>query len=272
MQGVVESALHVLLRGFVADDDVAQRGSLTVAGRTDAGVHARGQVAHVVVPAGVWTRCADRPGVAPEVAFVRRLNALIGRQLSAAGVDGGAVVVRQAAVAAPGFDARFSALWRRYVYRVADVAGPHDPLTRGWVLWHHRPLEEAAMHAAAQPLLGEHDFLGYCKPREGATTIRTLQRLQVRRARTGVVEIEVQADAFCHSMVRALVGSLLRVGEGRADVTMPAARLAARSHDGMQVAPAHGLTLEEVAYPPDDELFARAAAARRRRGECSCGE
>lgn len=275
VQGVLEDALTVLLRQSLPSDDAAARaaaglGQLTVAGRTDAGVHARGQVAHAQVPVGVWTRSPGRSDVAPEVAFVRRLNALVGRRLGVLGVDAGAAVIHRAAVAAPGFDARFSALWRRYVYRVCDRPELRDPLTRGWIYWHGRELDEGRMHAAAQALLGEHDFLAYCKPREGATTIRTLQRLDVRRAAGGVIELEVQADAFCHSMVRALVGSLLQVGQGRAAPEMPAIRLAARTHVGMQVAPPHGLTLEEVHYPASPELAARAAQARQRRRREGC--
>lgn len=259
VQGTIEAALATLVRG--------EPPRLTVAGRTDSGVHARGQVAHVDLPAGVWTKAPGRSETAPDDAFARKLNALIARELRAAAIAPRTVVIHGASLAARGFDARFSALWRRYVYRIADIPERYDPLARGHVLWHRRPLDTDAMREAAQRLLGEHDFLAYCKPRDGATTIRTLQRLGVRRAGGEVIEIEVQADAFCHSMVRALVGSLMTVGEGRADAGMPLRRLFARNHDGMHVAPAHGLTLEEVGYPPDTELADRATAARRRRDE-----
>ena len=251
VQESIETALATLLRL----DSVA----LTVAGRTDSGVHARGQVAHADVPRDAFSATPGRSDASPEAATARRLNALL------RSAHDGAVVVSRVSEAPEGFDARFSALWRRYVYRISDDAAPRDPLTRSHVLWHDRTLEPEAMHRAAQGLLGEHDFLAYCKPREGATTIRTLQRLDVRRCSRGLVKVEVQADAFCHSMVRALVGSLIAVGEGRAEEAMPAQRLAARTHEGMHVAPARGLTLEEVAYPAAADLATRAAIARNRR-------
>ena len=251
VQESIEAALATLLRL----DSVA----LTVAGRTDSGVHARGQVAHADVPREAFAATPGRSDASPETASLRRLNALLRR------AHGGAVVISRVSEAPDGFDARFSAIWRRYAYRISDDGAPRDPLSRSHVLWHDRTLDPEAMHRAAQQLLGEHDFLAYCKPRDGATTIRTLQRLDVRRCSRDLVKLEVQADAFCHSMVRALVGSLIAVGEGRADEAMPALRLAARTHDGMHVAPAHGLTLEEVGYPADPDLATRAALARNRR-------
>lgn len=125
------------------------------------------------------------------------------------------------------------------------------------------------MNRAARPLLGEHDFLSYCKPREGATTIRELQRLEAVRT-AGLVEVTAQADAFCHSMVRALVGALMRVGTGRRGEDWPSRRLAERSRDTGEavVAPPHPLTLESVRYPPDGELAGRARLTRARR---DCG-
>ena len=252
VEGTLEEALGVLTRA-------APR--LTVAGRTDAGVHARGQVAHVDVPVGAFTRAPGRSGRAPSAAFAARL-AGVGGRLRGQQPD---VVVQRVAVAPPGFDARFSAIWRRYVYRISDRLETRDPLERHRVLWARRPLDDAAMAATCGGLLGEHDFLSFCKPREGATTIRTLQRLEVRREPGGLIEIEVQADAFCHSMVRALVGALLAVGEGRRPAAWPASVLAARNHDHMAVVPAHGLTLEAVGYPPDAELAERARIARARR-------
>lgn len=252
-QGVLEEALGTVARTPV---------TLTVAGRTDAGVHARGQVAHCDVPVGALTTAPGRSSVPPPEAFAARLTGVLGR-LRGRSPD---VVVRRVTVAAPGFDARFSALWRRYVYRISDRPCTRDPLVRGHVLWVRRELDHAAMEAACAPLLGEHDFLSFCKPREGATTIRTLQLLNVRRAPGEVLEIEVRADAFCHSMVRALVGALLAVGEGRRDSGWPARVLADRSHADMLVVPPHGLTLEEVGYPPDSELGQRAVIARARRG------
>ncbi len=171
------------------------------------------------------------------------------------------VRVFRAAPAPPGFDARFSALSRRYSYRVAD--GPVDPLRRRDTLaWNH-PLDPAAMNTAAESLLGEHDFAAYCKRREGATTIRRLLALSWIRGDDGVLEATVEADAFCHSMVRALVGALLIVGEGRRPPPWPAQVLAAAVRDpAVTVVGPRGLCLERVSYPPDAELSARAAATR----------
>ena len=178
------------------------------------------------------------------------------------------LVVRRVTPAPAGFDARFAALRRRYAYRVCDDAAARDPLTRQHVLWHARALDVAAMEAAAAHLVGRHDFAAYCKPREGATTIRTLEVFRWERptsgADAGLVVATVQADAFCHSMVRSLVGASLAVGEGRRPVEWPARLLVAGTREAMVVA-ARGLTLEEVDYPPDDELAARAERTRARR-------
>ncbi|PWD50444.1 tRNA pseudouridine(38-40) synthase TruA [Serinibacter arcticus] len=242
VQGELSDALATVLRTPV---------TLTVAGRTDAGVHARGQVVHLDVPRATWEAVPGRSDRAPEEALVTRL----------AGVLPPDVVVSRATPAAAGFDARFSALWRRYSYRIDDGADV-DPLTRAWVLRHRRPLDADAMHEAVRGLLGEHDFLAYCKPRDGATTIRTLQAATVGR-RDGQVEVGVRADAFCHSMVRSLVGALLAVGEGRRPVAWPReVLLAGRRDSGVAVAPPTGLVLEEVGYPADAELAARARTAR----------
>jgi tRNA pseudouridine38-40 synthase len=167
-------------------------------------------------------------------------------------------------VAAPGFDARFSPLWRRYAFRICD--GVPDPLTRGHVLAWPRPLDVDAMNEASATLLGEHDFAAFCKQRAGATTIRTLLELGWARDQEGLALATVRADAFCHSMVRSLVGCLLAVGEGRRPVSWAAEILQAEVRDpAVTVVHAHGLTLEEVCYPPDDELAARAERTRTRR-------
>jgi tRNA pseudouridine38-40 synthase len=178
------------------------------------------------------------------------------------------VVVNRAEPAPAAFDARFGALYRRYVYRLADSTALVDPLRRHHVLRHTFPLDVPAMAQAAALLLGQNDFAAYCRPRPGATTIRTLQDLRVERVLAGVdagiLELTFQADAFCHSMVRSLVGGLLAVGEGRQSAHWPA-QLLAGSERRAVVAPAHGLTLEEVAYPPDEDLAARAVLTRARR-------
>jgi tRNA pseudouridine38-40 synthase len=218
---------------------------LTVAGRTDAGVHARGQVVHVDLPGAVWPATPDR---------------MAARLASALPAD---VRVRAAGLAPPGFDARFSALWRRYAYRVCDDEGAADPLRRHETLWYFRRLDLSAMNQAAHALLGEHDFAAFCRRREGATTIRALRVLDWHRDGDGIAIATVVADAFCHNMVRSLVGALLAVGEGRHPPGWAAAVLAAAVRDpAVRVVAPHGLCLEEVGYPPPGELAARAAETR----------
>jgi tRNA pseudouridine38-40 synthase len=241
VQGEVEAALATVLR-------LPAPAPFTVAGRTDAGVHARGQVAHVDVPQPAWDSLGG--------SLVRRLAGVLPRD----------VRVRRIRVAPPGFDARFSAVSRRYAYRVGDEPGGVDPLRRHEVLWYAHRLDLPAMNAAAAGLLGEHDFAAYCRQREGATSVRTLLGLGWRRDEGGLAVATVEADAFCHSMVRALIGALIAVGTGRRSVQWPAEVLAGRvRHSAVQVLPAHGLTLEEVRYPPDAELAERAESSRRRR-------
>jgi tRNA pseudouridine38-40 synthase len=239
VQGVLSEALATLFR--------LDRVALTVAGRTDAGVHATGQVAHCEVPAELWHRGAEKG--------LRRLAGLLPLDLR----------VYSIAPVSQDFDARFSALWRRYCYRITDADFGAEPLRRVDTVAWRRSLDAAAMHDAAQHLLGLNDFAAFCKRRAGATTIRQLQQLDVVRDRA-LIEVRVQADAFCHSMVRSLVGALAAVGEGRQPVGWPGSLLSLGTRsDAIRVAPAHGLTLLEVGYPPDDELAARAAEARATR-------
>jgi tRNA pseudouridine38-40 synthase len=219
---------------------------LTVAGRTDSGVHARGQVAHADLPADAWAAHSD--------AVLRRLGRALPPDIRVRSID----------VAPDGFNARFSALWRRYAYRICDDPARADPLRRRDTLWHPRVLDLAAMNEAAALLVGEHDFAAFCRKREGATTVRALRRLEWERDAAGVAVGGVTADAFCHNMVRALVGALLHVGEGDRPVSWPAEVLAAAVRDpAVRVVPAHGLSLEEVRYPRPDQLAARAALTRR---------
>ena len=182
------------------------------------------------------------------------------------GVLAADVRVHRAVAAPEGFDARFSALWRRYAYRVADRPEVVDPLRRGHVLAWGRPLDENLMNAASAALVGEHDFAAFCKQREGATTLRTLLDLVWSREPDGLLVAHVRADAFCHSMVRSLVGALIAVGEGRRPIAWATQLLdsTSRSNEVTVVAP-HGLTLVEVGYPPDDQLAARSAVTRARR-------
>jgi tRNA pseudouridine38-40 synthase len=236
VQAVLEAALATVLRLPAV--------RLTVAGRTDAGVHATGQVAHLDLPASRWAHVRAR--------LVRQVDGVLPPDLR----------VRAATQVPAEFDARFSALWRRYGYRISTAAGGPDPLRRREVLAWRRPLDVEIMAAAAASLLGLHDFVAFCRRRDGATTLRTLEALEVTRSGEQIT-CTVQADAFCHSMVRSLVGALLAVGDGRQPVQWPATLLTRPARaDEVVVAPAHGLTLLEVGYPPDAELAARAALTR----------
>ena len=252
VQGTLAAALGTVLR--IGDP------ALVVAGRTDAGVHARGQVAHLDVPRDAWQAARGRLTGEPGDVVVRRLSGVLPPD----------VVVHRAVVVPAEFDARFSALSRRYAYRLADDVARIDPLRRSHVVRHRTPLDATAMDRAAARLVGEHDFAAFCKPRPGATTIRTLQVLGVGRpddgADAGLVVITVQADAFCHSMVRSLVGALLVVGVGGRPESWPGELLLGGVR-GSLVAPAHGLTLEGVDYPADEDLAARATVTRARRDD-----
>ena len=246
----VEQVLTEALGTILRQDDPPR---LTVAGRTDAGVHARGAVCHADVDAAAYAALPGRSDRSPDAAAVTRLGGVLPPD----------VVVRAVRVAPPGFDARFSAIARRYAYRICDDRSRLDPLRRRDTVVVRRPLDVEAMTAASRELLGLNDFAAFCKRREGATTVRTLLDYSWRRLSDGVVEGRVVADAFCHSMVRALVGAVVPVGEGRRPAGWPAQVLAGRSRDGgVAVMPAHGLSLEEVSYPPDDLLAQRAGEAR----------
>jgi tRNA pseudouridine38-40 synthase len=245
VQEEVEQALDTLLR--------TAGSSLTVAGRTDTGVHARGQVAHVDVVAEAVLAAAGRSHEPTLDALRRRLNGLLDAD----------VRILAVAEAPDGFDARFSAVWRRYAYRIADHPQLVDPLTRGHVLTRQHPLDLDAMNAAALALLGEHEFAAFCRKRAGATTIRSLLELHWDRDATGLAVATVRADAFCHTMVRSLVGCLVVVGEHRREPGWAAEVLNGRRRDpSVTVARAHGLTLEEVGYPAAAELAARARESR----------
>src|SRR5450631_2305045 len=229
---------------------------LVVAGRTDSGVHARGAVAHADVDTAGWGLLPGRSARSPAESALARLN----------GVLPADVVIHRVAVAPEGFNARFSAIQRRYLYRICDQPQRLDPLRRHDTLVHRRLLDVASMNEASQHLLGLRDFAAFAKKRDGATTIRTLLDFSWSRADDGVLEATVVADAFCRSMVRALVGAVIPVGEGRQPVEWPALVLVAgRRHPGVVVMPAHGLSLEEVTYPPDVDLGGRAKASRFRR-------
>ena len=220
---------------------------LVVAGRTDAGVHASAQVAHLDVADDVVA--AD-------------LRARLERVLPED------VVVHNVSHVSPDFDARFSAVRRHYRYLIWDLDSRPDPIRRTDVCRVPRQLDLGVMNTAGQSLLGLHDFAPFCKRRDGATTIRELQRLETTRlddsART--IAVEVSADAFCHSMVRSLAGALVAVGGRERDLhwLSETAKGSVRAND-VYVMPANGLTLIGVDYPPDDQLAARAAQARSTR-------
>jgi tRNA pseudouridine38-40 synthase len=235
VQGDLEEALARVLRRPTA---------LTVAGRTDAGVHATGQVAHADVPRAAWEEQRPR--------LVRRLRGVLPPDIAVHSVD----------EAPPEFDARFGALRRHYAYRLSDADSGPPPLRRADTVGWPRRLDADAMATAAQLLLGLHDFAAFCRHREGATTIRTLVTLAVTRD-GDLVTVRASADAFCHSMVRSLVGALTAVGEGRRSPEWPAALLGRTERSSeVPVVPPGGLTLIGVDYPPDDELAARAEVTR----------
>ena len=257
VQGELEAALHTIFRRYPPAP------TLVVAGRTDAGVHAAAQVAHTDLTPEQEASLLRPRGNAPRGESVgqvlaRRINGILGPVPD--------VVILGAEKAPDGFDARFSAIWRRYEYRLADLSSDRDPLQRHRTTWVHGSLSVDDMDEAAQALVGLHDFAAYCKPREGATTIRTLQDFRWMRDETGVLHAAVKADAFCHSMVRSLVGACVAVGESKLGVhDLVALRRAVGRANDFKVMPARGLTLIEVGYPNDSALGIRAEQTRARR-------
>ncbi|MCI1017427.1 tRNA pseudouridine(38-40) synthase TruA [Microbacterium sp. C5A9] len=254
VQGTLEDALARI---------VGSPAQFVVAGRTDAGVHAAGQVAHVDLDDEQWARIESRNGRAPQdpaASIARRMRGVLGAYPDA--------TVTRSSIAPDGFDARFSAVWRRYRYRLADESSGYDPVRRHDTTTHRGVLDEHAMDAAARTLIGLHDFAAYCKPRDEATTIRTLLDYRWTRDAEGVLVAEVKADAFCHSMVRALVGACAAVGEGRLDVDdLVVLRDALTRTSEFKVLAARGLTLTEVGYPADELLATRAEQTRARRDD-----
>lgn len=248
VQGVLEDALSRILRIDVA---------LTVAGRTDAGVHAAGQVAHLDVPlASLDQRSID----GDPRRLVRRLGRLLPEDIR----------VHDCQIAPDGFDARFSALRRHYVYRITThPRGALPTRSRDTATW-PKPVSLDTMQDTADFLVGLHDFAAFCKAKPNATTVRDLQEFSWRdvstRLEPQLYEAEVTADAFCWSMVRSLVGTCLAVGEGRREASFASELLAETSRSSrVPVAAAKGLSLVAVDYPDDAELAARAAVTRDRR-------
>ncbi|HTM84811.1 MAG TPA: tRNA pseudouridine(38-40) synthase TruA [Mycobacterium sp.] len=244
--GTIDDALSTVFRTPVVT---------RTAGRTDTGVHATGQVAHVDVPADALPHAYPRSGPPSDGEF----SALVRRLARFLPTD---VRVRDVVRAPAGFDARFSALRRHYTYRLCTAPYGVEPQEVRFVTPWSRPLDVAAMTAASRELVGLNDFAAFCRHRPGATTIRDLQRLDwVREGH--YVTAYVTSDAFCWNMVRSLVGALLAVGGGRRDPDWAAQLLTATSRSSdYAAAPARGLTLVQVDYPPDDQLAARTRVTR----------
>lgn len=250
VQGRLEEALSLISR---------QPAQLTVAGRTDAGVHARGQVAHLDVPQEFWISLSRGREENDQVRGERlraRLEGLAGRGLN------GALAIKQVRVVSRDFDARFSALSRTYRYLICDDPRAQDPC-RLDIARTSSPLEETTMQVAAQALCGEHDFLPFAKPREGATTVRTLHSFNISRPGAGIVQAMIRADAFCHSQVRFMMGALIEIGRGKYQPNWIGELLAEGVRDQrVPLADGRGLTLWEVAYPPEDEYALQAQKAK----------
>ena len=257
----VQSSLEVGL-GRITGAEV----TTVVAGRTDAGVHARRQVAHIDLPTAGIAKLIGKSARSAEAALLSRLRGVLT-------VDGSDDIVIHAVSEVPeDFDARFSALWRSYQYRLADRRSFIDPLLTPVTPRHKGDLDVEAMAEAARETQGLHDFLPFCKPRAGATTIRTLYELDVARDQEAVITINLRGDAFCHHMVRALVGGLIKVGSGVWPVTRPAEYLAEADAGivpdvPMFVSPAHGLVLTAVGYPEAEFYASRAAQTMGRRSQ-----
>lgn len=246
VQGVLEESLTKVFREPV---------QLTVAGRTDAGVHAEGQVAHFDTAAEV------DPGK-----LVHRMARFLPKD----------VRIKDVQLVPAEFDARFSAIRRHYAYRLTTARYGAEPLQARSVVACRPDVDLEAMRAASRKLLGLHNFAAFCRRREGATTVRELQRFDWEQ-RGELLTAYVSADAFCWSMVRSLVGAVLAVGEGRRtpDWVGELLRETARS-SAVTVAPAHGLSLIAVDYPADADLAARNAQTREVRtvpaAEGCCGD
>jgi tRNA pseudouridine38-40 synthase len=244
--GVLGDALSTVFRTSI---------QLRAAGRTDTGVHATGQVGHADVPTDALGHAFPRTTHAGDSEFlplVRRLARFLPED----------VRVLDISRAAAGFDARFSALRRHYVYRLSTAPYGVQPRESRFVTAWPRPLDVDAMAAASRTLVGLHDFAAFCRHREGATTIRELQRLDWSRDGDQITAY-VTADAFCWSMVRSLVGALLAVAERRREPDWCARLLTStRRSSDFAAAPARGLTLVAVDYPPDDQLASRNMVTR----------
>lgn len=283
VQGCIEHALSLITgvrrsQGGIAHRQVIWEPRLVVAGRTDTGVHASHQVAHLDIPEAVLEACRGHMGVDGVSALERRLRHLLPADIVLLGLR----------LAPTGFDARFSALERTYLYRVSQGGQPGDPRMRGYVLDLEGNLDLQAMNEAAAECIGLHDFGSFARPNPGGTTIRKVLAAHWDQVPTvnlfgadpgrsavgylpsfmesGLTVFRIVADAFAHNMVRSLVAACIQVGQGRRSVQWFADKVAHPLREG-STGPidARGLTLEHVAYPPDDQLAERAQAIRARR-------
>jgi tRNA pseudouridine38-40 synthase len=273
VQGEMETALHRILD--VPDDDLQEPLRLVVAGRTDTGVHASHQVCHLDVQVETLAGCIGHMDMPAIEALMRRLRHFLPDDIT----------IHAISEAPEGFDARFSALERTYVFRIADGAYAPDPRLRGFVLSMDGELDTDAMNQASAMMLGLHDFGSFATPNPGGTTIREVKTACWRRVITrplideearghyctpaiesGLVCFTIVADAFAHNMVRSLVGACVQVGLGKRSLDWFAGKMAQPVREGSTgpIAP-HGLTLEHIAYPPDKELGVRAERIRARR-------
>jgi tRNA pseudouridine38-40 synthase len=164
------------------------------------------------------------------------------------------------------FHARFAATGRSYCYRIADNPAAQSPLRARDTLWLAKPLDHRAMHRAAQKLVGLKDFGAFCRPREGATSIRHLKKISVTRDSDGVILVNLEADAFCHNMVRAIVGALAAVGGGKLTIReLVQLQRAAKRTAAFKVMPPTGLTLLAISYPKPSAWAKQAERARAKR-------
>lgn len=244
VQGELEQALEQIFGG---DPDGF---GMRVAGRTDAGVHASHQVCHIDLEQNQIRRLGRSSLSA------KRLNGLLPSDIRVSGVI----------IAPVGFDARFSASGRSYEYLIADANTLIDPKQVRYVLEVRRELDIAQMNLAAAALIGLKDFAAFCRPREGASTIRNLRRLSVQRLANRQISVRFSADAFCHNMVRAIVGSLIAVGEGKlTPEELSGIQQAAKRTSKFKVVAPTGLTLTKISYPRDSLLAKQAEKARNMR-------
>lgn len=275
MQGEIERILHTVLR--VPVDDAGEPLRLTVAGRTDTGVHASHQVCHLDVSETILARCVGHMDVPPVVALTRRLQSMLPNDITIHGIN----------EAPQGFDARFSALERTYVYRIADRSSEIDPRMRGFVLHVDDDLDLETMNQAAAMTIGLHDFGSFATPNPGGTTIREVKTAYWRRIpqrplidgemtmgeryrtpsmESGLACFTIVADAFARNMVRSLVNGCVQVGIGKRSLDWFADKMATPLREGSTgpIAP-QGLTLEHIEYPDDDQLAIRAETIRAKR-------